>query len=446
MSNVIKSENGVFTIEISDDNFCAFLTISSENQSEFGNADIFISEKELIEIVEKSELSFGFEEARDLIFTKDIQREFDQPFPLAMGIRPKDPEIEFSPLFDTEHSYNSSIGNQFHLLKNLPRVNKGEPLAHLFVTKQSKAGKDVYGKEVPPENLENQLIENYLGENVSYSQERGQIIAEKTGYPYMDELPRIHIKSEFVLDKNLDLTFEDMDFFGSMVINGDVMDKVKLKLTGDLTINGNIIDAEIDVDGNITVDGNIVNCKSPGVVATGSISFHAAENSKIVAGDRVKFTKNMQFCRVVAENGLYGNENNGSIVGGDYKSGEHIETAIIGNTGAISTEVEISISPYKKDRMANITKQLNKLKELELENSRDFKMLQEEITDLEMRLEEDINSILKNQDNLPKHIIAYKKVFPATYIRILKKSLHVTEELNRVNFSIINGELTIETY
>ncbi|MCL2063885.1 MAG: FapA family protein [Candidatus Cloacimonetes bacterium] len=438
MSNIYKSENGVFTIEISDDKFSAFLTVSSEED--------FISEKDLIEVVEKSEISFGFEEARDLIFSKDIQRNFDQPFPIAIGIKPKDPEIEFSPLFDTDKSYNQAIGNQFHLLKNLPKVNKGEPLAHLFVTKQSKAGKDIFGKEVPPEHYENHLIENYLGENVSYSQERGQIIADKTGYPYMDELPRIHIKSEFVLDKNLDLTFEDMDFFGSMIINGDVIDKVKLKLTGDLTINGNIKDAEIDVNGNIFVDGDIINCKSPGVVASGSISFHAAENSKIVAGDRVKFSKSLQFCRVIAENGLYGNESSGMIVGGVYQSGEHIETAIIGNTGGISTEVEISISPYKKDRMANITKQMNKLKELELENSRDYKELLEEINDLEMHLEEDINSMLKNQDNLPKHIIAYKRVFPATYIRILKKSLHVTEELSRVNFSIINGELTIETY
>ena len=438
MSNTFKSENGVYTIDISDDKFSAFLTISE--------SDDFLSEKELVEILEQSEINFGFEEAKELVFSKDIKRVFDQPFPIAVGIKPKEPEIEFSPLFETEKSYKPSIGNQFHLLKNFPKINKGEPLAHLFITKQSKAGIDVFGKEVNPETYENQLIEYYLGDNVIYSNERGQIIADKTGYPFMDELSRVHIKSEFTLDKNLDLTFEDMDFFGSLVINGDVIDKVKLKLVGDLTINGNIKDAEIEVDGNILVDGDIINCKNPGVVATGNIDFISAENSKIVSGNKINFKKNIHFCRVVAENGLYGNENNGSIVGGMYQSGEHIETAIIGNTGGIATEVEISISPYKKDRMANIKKMMDKLKELELENSKDYISLSEEINNLEMSLEEDINNMLKNQENLPKHIIAYKKVFSGAYIRILKKSLHVTEELNKVNFSIIDGELTIEAY
>ena len=438
MSNIYKSENGIFTLEISDDKFNAFLTIAS--------SDDFVSEKELVCLIEQSGLCSGFEEAKEQMFSKGSERNFDQPFSIAVGTKPKEPEVEFSPLFETEKSFNSSIGNKFHLLKNYTKTNKGEPLAHLFITKQSKLGVDVFGKEVSPEFYENQLIEKYLGTNVSYSHERGQIIAEKTGYPYLDELSKVHVKSEFVLDKNLDLTFEDMDFFGSLVINGDVIDKVKLKLTGDLTINGSIKDAEIEVDGNIIVDGDIINCKSPGIIATGNIFFTSAENSKIVAGNKINFKKNVQFCRIIAEHGLYGNENNSTIVGGVYQSGEHIETAVIGNTGRIATEVEISISPYKKDRLVNITKQMNKLKELELENSRDFLALQEEQNNLELSLEEDINNILKNQENLPKHIIAYKKVFSGTYIRILKKSLHVTEELNKVNFSIIDGELTIEAY
>ena len=443
MSRIIKSENEIFTIEISEDNFTATLSINSENATKYQG---FIDETELINLVKKAKIAHGFEEAFEKLQNENFEKKDNIPFIIATGVKSKEPEIEFSPLFNTDKGYNDSIGNKYHLLNNFARVNKGEALAHLFITKHSKPGMDIFGNSSDPDFSEENLIENYLGENVTYSKERGQIIASKTGYPYMDDTPKIHVKSDFVLDTNLDLTFEDMDFYGSMIINGDVIDKVKLKLTGDLTIKGNIKDADIDVNGNIFVEGDIVNCKNPGIYATGSVNFTSAENSKIVAGDKINFQKHIHFCKVIAENGLYGNENTGAIIGGVYESGEHIETAVLGNMGGISTEVEISISPYRKEKMSMINKQMSKLKDLELENSKDYLLLHEELNKHEMALEEEINNMLKMQENLPKHIIAYKKVFPATYVRILKKAMHVTDELNRVNFSIVDGELTIETY
>jgi len=438
MSGRYESEFGNFIIEIAQDNFSAYLTIMP-------NKD-FVNEKELLDLIELTKINYGFEEAREIVLNKGITKTYEQPFPFALGVKPKDPEIEFSPLFDVDKCYKGSIGNQLEKLNDLIKIKKGEPIAHLFITKQSKAGINIYGEQVDPSLMETQLIENYLGENVSYSPERGQIIAEKSGYPYIDDLSLVHLKSEFVLDKNLDLTFSDMDFFGSLVVNGDIIDKVKIKIEGDLIVNGDINDADIEVKGNIVIKGDIIDCKNHGIYATGNISFISAENSKIVAGNRINFNKNMQFCRVVAENGLYGHEENSTIVGGIYQSGEHIEVAVIGNTGGIGTEAEISISPFTKEMMINVTKQLNYLSEMELTYTPEYQNLEDEISNLETKLENEVNTVLKIMDNLPKHILAFKKIFPGTYIRVLKKSTHVTEEISKVNFSIINGELWNESY
>jgi hypothetical protein len=54
--------------------------------------------------------------------------------------------------------------------------------------------------------------------------------------------------------------------------------------------------------------------------------------------------------------------------------------------------------------------------------------------------------MLKNKDNIPKHIVAFKRVFPGTYVRVIKKSMHLKEELQRVSFSIVNGELVADKY
>ncbi len=444
MAEIYESESGIFSIEISDDKFNAFLTIKSGMSPEAH--DSFINEQELVNLIENTKIVYGFENAKIYIDKNEIKKNFDQPFPLAIGEKSKDPEIEFSPLISQEDCYHPSIGNQFNLLNNLAKISKGEPLAHLFITKKSEPGINIFGEEVNPENYENQLIEQYLGENVSYSQERGQIIADKSGYPWMDELSRMHIKAEFTLDRNLDLTFDDMKFFGSLAINGDITDKIKLEIDGDLTVYGDINDAEVKVTGSIFIEGDIINCKNSGIIAESDIKFNSAENSKIIAGNKISFSKNIHFCKTTAEKGIFGNEETSTIVGGITQSGEHIEAAVIGNTGGINSEIEISISPFTKELMLNISKQMIKLKELDLSDSPEYLNLQEKLSSLEEKLDDEINQILKNQDNLPKHIMAFKKIFPGSYIRILKKSMHISDELDKVSFSIVDGDLVSEAY
>jgi uncharacterized protein (DUF342 family) len=438
MSNILQSENQLFTIEIADDKFSAFLTVESTAE--------FMNEQDLLDLIAQSGITYGFTQAKQMIEAKNIQKQPGQPFPLAIGDIAKAPEIEFSPLINLEKCYDATLESDFVKIKTIQRIAKGEPLAHLFITKPSKVGINIYGVEVAPEAYDAQLINGYLGDNVIYSADRGQILADKSGYPYMDELSRMHVRSDFTLDKNLDLTFTETEFFGNLIVNGDIMDKVSLKITGDLIVNGSIVDADIDVDGDITVEGIIKDCKEPGVIATGSINFHSAENSKIVAGQTVNFKKSITFCKVLAENGLYGSPETSTIVGGVSQSGEHVEVAIIGNTGSIGTEVEISISPYTKEKMLNISKQMMKLRELNLTKNTEYTSLQDDLSELETKLEDKINSMIKNIENLPRHIMVYKKIFPGSYIRILKKSIHISEEYNKVCFNIVNGELLKDTF
>jgi len=438
MADSFTSEQGNFIIEVADDQFSAFLTIKT--------AEDFLSEGELLDLIAKTGITYGYDQAAQMIAEKGIHKVPDQPFPLAIGDIPKAPEIEFSPLINTENCFKPQSDDPLTSLKNMKRIQKGEPLAHLFVTKPSVVGKNIFGFEVTHEMYENQVINDYLGENVIYSAERGQILAAVSGYPYMDELPRMHVRSEFVLDKDIDSSFTETDFFGSIVVNGNICDKVRLHISGDLVVNGNINDAEVIVEGSLTVNGDIKECVNPGIVASGKVTFNSAENSKIVSGDTVTFKKSAYYCRILAENGIFGDPDSSSIVGGVYQSGEHIEVAIIGNTGSLSTEVEIAISPYTKEKLHLISKQMLKLKEQNLTGKIEYLDLQDEQGKYEAILEDKINQMIKNIENLPKHINVYRKIFPGSYIRILKKSKHITEEMNRVSFSIVNNELSADVF
>jgi uncharacterized protein (DUF342 family) len=438
MSKIISSPDQNISLEISDDSYNAYLCIKNNLE--------FINEKDIIDLIEQSGIVFGIDEAVSFMQDNDIKKQLDVAFPLACGQKPKEPELEFSPLFNPNQCYHSTIGNQFYLLPNLVKVKKGEPLAHLFVTKPSKSGINIFGEEVNPESSEHNVINNYLGENVEYSMDRGQIVALKSGYPWIDELSRIHVQSDFVIENDLDMTYDNFKLFGNLTVNGNICEKAQIYIDGDLTVQGNIEDASVNVTGDIVVNGDINSCKHTGIIADGNISFQNAENSRIACGGKISFSKNAHFCRLMAEKGVYGDEENSSLVGGIIQSGEHIEASVIGSSSMINTETEISISPFTKEKMLLLTKQIMKMREQGLTDSEEFTMLSESIQELETKLENEINKTLKNEDQIPKHIMIFKRIYPGVYIRILKKSINVSEEMSTLSYSIVDGELVSETY
>lgn len=438
MSLHLQNEKGNVVLEISDDAYTAYLTIN--------DSDDFICEEDILNLIEQSGIRYGIDQAAQYLEENEWEKEIGKPFPIAMGMKTKEPEVEFSLLFNTDLCYHPMIGNQYHMLTNLFKVKKGQPLAHLFATKPAKSGTNVYGEEVTPENSEHQIIDQYLGENVEYSQDRGQIIAASSGYAWIDDISRVHVKSDFYFEKDMDITIDHFKLYGNLIVKGNVKDKIQLQIDGDLTVEGDINDASVEVTGNITVKGDILNCRQNGVIADGDIFFNSAENSRIACGGKIKFDKNAHFCRLMAEKGIFGHEESSQLVGGITQCGEHIEAAVIGNNGMMSTEIEISISPYTKEKMLLFTKQIMRLREVGQTDTEEFALLSEKLQELEQRLEDEINRTLKNEDQLPKHIMAFRKIFPGVYIRILKKSMNLSEERNRVSFSIIDGELVIEEY
>ena len=419
-----SNHDGNIILEIAEDNYTAYLTINK--------TDKMISDQEITELIEKADLRYGIEEASAYLRANDYKKEFNQPFPFALGKRPKDPDIEFSLLFKTDNNYNPDMKNSFELLPDLEKVDKDQPIAHLFISRGSKSGIDVHGKEVNPDMTENELMQNYIGENVRYSTERSQLIASVAGYPRVDDLNRVHVKSDFILHTNMDDSYNGFQIFGNLILNGDIKEAVKINIKGDLTVYGNIDDAEIYIQGDLKVVGAILNCKQ-GITAEGSISFENAENSRIVSGKQISFNRNVHFCRLIAEKGIYGSEEASSLVGGLVQSGENIEVAIIGNAGAMGTEAEIAISPYLKEKMMVLTKQLIKLKENREENVDAIIELSEDLQTLENQLEDEINRALLAEET-PKHILVFKKVFPSTYLRILKKSQTIAEEMEKSVF------------
>jgi len=433
------SADSSMVLEIADDNFSAYLTIKEEKE--------FINEAEIMDLIKRAGINYGFERATEFANKNKLIKEINRPFPIAIGERNQHPSVEFSPLFEESTSFNPEMfKNQFNDLKNYFHAEKGLPLAHLFITKPAKPGRNIFGVEIGSDQTEQDVLNHYLGSNVIYSQERSQIIAAESGYPYVDELERVHVMSEFVIQGNLGLEYENFTLRSNLEIHGSIKDKIRVQIDGNLRVFGDINDAEVEVNGLLHVDGDILNCKSGGVRVNGNVEFESAENSRIACSGDIVFSKFAQFCNMIAGKNIIGNEMNSALIGGLAQAGENIEVAVIGSSNAIGTEVEITISPYVKEQMLRITKRLMTLRGKPTQNVEEIRLLTDKQQLLESELEKEINKTLLNDDTTPRHIMAFRKVYSGTYLRILKKSQTILEEMNKVSFSIENGELSIDEY
>jgi len=435
----IFNDSKTVNIEISEDKFSAFMTITNINKA--------INENDILTLIEEAGVIYGFENANLFINQKGITKEFDIPFPLAIAEKPSVAQVEFEFLFEEKNCFNEeSFNNNFGKLKDFENIKKGKPIAKLFITKMPQNGKNIFGKTIENNESKEDIINSYLGENVSYSADLSQIIAEKSGYPYIDSNGKVSVKNTFVINSDLDLSFENISLSGNLIVNGNIKDKIKLDIDGTIEVNGDVNNACIDCSGEISINGDVLNCRSHGIISQGNISFNSAENSSISSSKKIFFNKNIHFCKIIAEEGIIGDQEESSIVGGLVQSGILIEAALIGNSSAINTEVEISISPFTKERMLLLTKKIMELKELPDSDKNEIKAMEIELDSLENKLEDDINTALMNTDSVSRRITAYKNIFSGVYVRILKKSQTILEDLRKSSFTIESGELIVDEY
>ena len=423
-----QNEDESINITISDDNQSAYLTISKTEQP--------INEEDIVTLIEESGISNGICKIKD-----NAEIAFDTPFLIASGTSSILPNVEFDKLFD--ESKSSILLKEYEIknLKHLDFIPKDNPVAHFFVTKSGSLGKDIFGKIDENVKIDENIVDEYLGENVYFDKDRSQIMAKVGGYPYITNEKRVNVKSDFEINTDIDINFENFYLKGNLNVVGDIKDKIVIKIDGNLNVQGDIDDALIDVSGDINVKGNIRNCQSAGISASGNIKFISAENSKIVSGQKILFYENCHYCRLIANSEIIGDEAESLFVGGIAQSGGNIEIAAIGSSSNVSTEVEITVSPYIKEKMMRLSKRLHKLREDLSSNETTIKKLSEKLEDLEVIFEEDINQALYEENAYVKHILAFNRIFPGTYLRILKKSANIAEILEKVSFSIVDGNL-----
>ncbi len=135
-------------------------------------------------------------------------------------------------------------------MNRLCNVAEGDRIAMYYPAVQGKAGFDVCGAEKVPKPMKD--LPQLRGKYIRYDEETREYFATIAG-KISHSNNNIEILSVHEINDNLDLTYGTVEFYGDIVINGNVEAGAVIRAGRNVTINGTVASGKIFAGGDVVL-------------------------------------------------------------------------------------------------------------------------------------------------------------------------------------------------
>jgi len=389
--NIGDCKDGEFTLTISDDNLTASINYCTPcGGKPFRRQDIYKTLKEhgiKIGVLE--------EEINKVLQLQQAPQETNQDTPqhirravIAEGIKAVNGgDAYFESLIpdakDRSPHINDHLQAHHSEACHLIMVNPGDKIARLFPTTPGKPGKNIKGEEIPPTPGQHILPEFELKGTRWDSEDQNILTATITGQPIIT--PSMAMVEATISVDQVDIKTGNIDYDGTVIINGDITTGMSVTATGDIYIHGMVQEAtSINAGGDIIVskgvigrgalfDENGMECKGAArLVAGARITARFIENAFVYAGDYLKVEELITHSDITTKNHvIVGKEDakHGHIMGGTTRATLMVQAKVLGSPAAVHTKVIVGVNP-------DLTKQLNDINERYQQKMEEHKKLE----------------------------------------------------------------------
>jgi len=400
-----KTADEMVSLRVSADGSRAEMRVDVE-------ADL-VSAKAIQELLSQAGIKYGFKNARDKITEEESVREAGEYFLVALADDTLfEPEVEIlvEPL-------DCLLSQRLYTLNDLSRVRfitSGEKMAKVKTGSGSAQSKNIYDRKIRDLAADKNFLSTYLGENVGFDTRRNLIVASKDGYALVENGKKISIIDNIFLQQ-------------------DIID-TGYEVKTSLTLDGSVFNSNLVVNGNLIVSGKIEDCAGKGIVVAGNLVLESSENSLLICKDDLEFRERLQNCEVFCNGKVKGAENS-EIIGGNIQSGLSIIAGRIGSEESENTIVEVSIAPFIKGMMIQLSQELRKKNwdpsEPEMEDP-----LVKELSQLEIKFSKVIPDFLSHNRELNK-ITSRERFLSGVSLRIFNLSWDLDTETDETEFALL---------
>ncbi|MBQ4536824.1 MAG: DUF342 domain-containing protein [Lachnospiraceae bacterium] len=245
---------------------------------------------------------------------------------------------------------------------NLNVVNhckKGDVLARIIPEDEGEYGVDILGNRIKPREVKKVHLK--YGKNIELSEDRLSISSLVDGHVTLvdDDV----FVSDVYMVENVDTSTGNIDFAGSVQVNGNVAVNFSVRAKGNVIVNGVVEGAYIEAGGNIIIARGM-NGMSKGVLkAGGNVVTKFLENATVEAEGYVN-AGSILHSNVAAGTEIVVNGKRAFITGGHVRADQKIEAKTIGAVMGAPTIIEVGVDPKLKERYQQLQKEIAEIVQL----------------------------------------------------------------------------------
>jgi uncharacterized protein (DUF342 family) len=226
----------------------------------------------------------------------------------------------------------------YHRVKTVQTVVKGDVIAKKTMSTPGKNGVDVHGRIIPAVPGVDKPLK--LGKNVEWDEDKIRIIATNGGKPTLNNnilsvLPIHEIRGD------VDFHTGNIVFEGNVIVYGNVNSGFKIDAEGDVVIMGNVDAAEINAGGKLSVKGRVFGNDKGKLVCGGDFFAKEIDHVTLICYGTVTVYEAIMHSHVTSETRVLVESGKGWIVGGTIQAREEIVAKTIGSRLGTVTDLEL---------------------------------------------------------------------------------------------------------
>lgn len=297
------------------------------------------------------------------IKTKEIEQFFAAPeyctdFVVASGVQPRqgsDARIEyyFNTDLDARPTLLADGSVDFFHLNTVCCCQKGQVLARLFPEDPGEYGSTIYGERIKPRTVKKETLR--FSNNISLSEDRQTITSEVNGHVTLVD-GKVFV-SDILEVKDVDSSTGDIDYEGSVKINGNVCANFSVRAKGDIEVSGVVEGAYLEAGGDIIITRGMNGMIKGTLKAGGNIVAKFIENAKVHADGYIS-TESILHSDVYAATEILVSGRRGFITGGKVSAMNLVRVKTLGSSMGADTVVEVGVDPSIKQELTALQKQV----------------------------------------------------------------------------------------
>ncbi len=244
----------------------------------------------------------------------------------------------------------------YYNLNMINHCKKGEVLARIIRAENGESGVNILGHKLPPREQKRAKLRH--GNNIQISEDGLSISSMVDGHVMLVD-GDVFVSDVYEVE-NVDTSTGNIEYSGSVQINGNVSSNFVVSAGGNVIINGVVEGAQINAGGNIIIARG-VNGMSKGILkAGGNVISKFIENATVDAKGYIN-TGSILHSNVTAGTEIEVNGKRGFITGGHVQAGSQIVVKTLGAVMGASTVVEVGVNPKVKAAYTQLQKDVTEL-------------------------------------------------------------------------------------